>query len=173
MLRAWTNWPQETSKQGVCMRNSRLSWDQMLMAIADCLGQRSSCIHHQIGCVFVDDLHRVITVGYNGSPRGDANCVEVGCAKLDAGGSGVCRGAHSEINGIINCVHPERLRGSTLYLTTFPCHACMKALVQAGVKSIIYRDEYVRLLPGNVAQHEDEARHLAQRMGVEVRRYIP
>ena len=44
------------------------------MQIAATLGARSSCLHYQIGCVFVDDLHRILTVGYNGAPRGEVNC---------------------------------------------------------------------------------------------------
>ena len=123
------------------MGRKRLSWDQLFMKIAETLGERASCVHHQIGCVFVDALHRIITVGYNGPPRGDVNCTDVGCAKLaldpGTGAPGRCRGAHSEINAIINCTHPERLRGSTLYVTTAPCHDCMKALVQVGVDLVV------------------------------------
>jgi dCMP deaminase len=83
---------------------------------------------------------------------------------------GRCRGAHAEINGIINCIQPERLRGSTLYVTVFPCHACMKALVQAGVREIVYRDEYLRVIDGQQREREPEALELAERMGIGVRR---
>ncbi len=147
------------------------------MQIAEVLGERSSCLHHQIGCVFVDDLHRIITVGYNGSSRGDANCNEVGCAKLDGdpktGALLRCRGAHSEINAILNCLQPERLRGCTLYITTFPCYDCMKALAQAGVAAIVYRDDYLRLAADGKREREEEAGELASRMGILVRRYKP
>ncbi len=95
------------------MPGSRPTWDQTFMRIAETLGARSSCLHYHIGCVFVDELHRIVTVGYNGAPRGDVNCHEVGCAK-DAP-AGRCRGAHDVINAIINCIQPERLRGGTLY----------------------------------------------------------
>jgi dCMP deaminase len=165
----------EYQGKSIVMFQSRLSWDAMLMQIADVLGPRSSCLHHHIGCVFVDELHRIITVGYNGSSRGDVNCNEVGCAKLDGDPqSGVlrrCRGAHSEINAILNCLQPERLRGCTLYITTFPCYACMKALVQAGIAAIVYRDEYLRLDSGGQREREDEAEELATRMGIQVRKY--
>jgi dCMP deaminase len=154
----------------------RLSWDELFMQMAEVLGQRSSCIDLQIGCVFVDDLHRVVTVGYNGSPRGDVNCNEVGCAKAAGeratGAPGRCRGAHSEINAMLNCLHPERLRGCTMYITTFPCHSCMKALIQAGVKEIVYRDEYLRLAAGGIREREDEAGELAVRMGVVIRKHV-
>jgi dCMP deaminase len=157
------------------MLRSRLSWDELFMQMAEVLGQRSSCIHHQIGCVFVDDLHRVVTIGYNGSPRGDANCNEAGCAKTEGeritGILGRCRGAHSEINAMLNCLQLERLRGCTLYITTFPCHSCMKALVQAGVTAVVFRDEYLRLTAGGIREREDESGELATRMGIMVRKY--
>ena len=89
----------------------------------------------------------------------------------ETGKPGRCRGAHAEINGIINCTHPERLRGSTLYVTVFPCHACMKALVQAGVREIVYRDEYLRVVDGQQREREPEALGLAERMGLRVRRW--
>jgi dCMP deaminase len=144
------------------------------MRIAATLGERTSCVQLQVGCVFVDGLHRIISGGYNGPPRGDENCCEVGCAKVAAdpaiGKPGRCRGAHAEINGIISCIQPERLRGSTLYVTVFPCHACMKALVQAGVRDIVYRDEYVRVVDDQQREREPEALELAQRMGIGVSR---
>ncbi len=164
----------EDDHYGGDMIRTRLSWDQLFMRIAETLGDRTSCIQHQVGCVFVDDLQRIVSVGYNGPPRGDVNCLEVGCAKVESpktGKPGRCRGAHSEINAIINCIQPERLRGSTLYITTFPCHACMKALVQAGIKGIIYRDEYLRVVDGERREREPEALELAQRMGIVVERY--
>jgi dCMP deaminase len=157
------------------MGRKRLSWDQLFMKIAETLAERSSCVLHQVGCVFVDGLNRIITVGYNGSPRGDVNCTDVACAKLtpdpETGSPGRCRGAHSEINAIINCTHPERLRGSTLYITTAPCYDCMKALVQVGVEDIIYRDEYVRVVDADTTEREDESMDLARRMGIAMYRY--
>lgn len=159
------------------MKKKRLSWNQLFMKMAETLGERTSCVDLQIGCVFVDDLHRIVTVGYNGSARADLNCNEVGCAKLtanpDTGKPGRCRGAHSEINAIINCIQPERLRGSTLYITVFPCYSCMKALVQAGVRRIIYRDDYLRLVDATTREREDEALDLAYKMGIELCRYTP
>ena len=47
---------------------TRLSWDELFMKIAATLGERTSCVQLQVGCVFVDELHRIVTVGYNGPP---------------------------------------------------------------------------------------------------------
>lgn len=149
----------------------RLSWDQMFMRIAETLGERTSCVNHQVGCLFADDLRRIVTVGYNGSPRGDVNCCDVGCAKLAPGRKVRCRGAHAEFNAIINCIQPERLRGTTLYTTVFPCYDCMKALAQAGIKAIVYRDEYLRVVDAESTEREKEALELARRLGIGVRRY--
>jgi dCMP deaminase len=159
------------------MSAKRLSWDQMFMRIAETLGDRTSCINHKAGCVFVDELHRVITVGYNGSPRGDINCCDAGCAKLTndpaTGRPGKCRGTHAEINAILSCVQPERLREAILYTTLSPCHACMKALVQAGVRAVIFRDEYLRVIDHDTREKEDDAIRTAQRMNVTLYRYDP
>ncbi|MBI5060897.1 MAG: cytidine deaminase [Candidatus Aenigmarchaeota archaeon] len=151
----------------------RLTWDQMFMKITEILAERTSCINHQIGSVFVDDQHRIVTVGYNGATRGDVNCNEVGCAKVhgEDGKLKRCRGAHSEINAIINCIQPERLRNTTLYITTFPCYDCMKALVQIGVRAIIYKEEYRRVVNANDYEKEDEAWELANKMGIKVFKY--
>jgi len=151
----------------------RLSWDQLFMKIAEALAERTSCINHQIGCVFVDDKHRVISVGYNGPVSGDVNCSEVGCAKVHGvdGQLKRCRGAHSEINAISNCIQPERLRGSTLYISTFPCYDCMKTLAQLGIRNIIFKNEYHRVVSAKDRETEDEAWELAERMGISVYKY--
>lgn len=143
------------------------------MKMADVLAERTACINHQIGCVFVDDHKRIISVGYNGPVRSDVNCSEVGCAKVHGvdGRLKRCRGAHSEINAIINCIQPERLRGSSLYITIFPCYDCMKALAQLGIKEIIFKNEYHRVVSANDRETEYEAWELAEKMGISVFKY--
>jgi dCMP deaminase len=155
------------------MYRKRISWDELFIKIADALAERTSCINHQIGSVFVDDRHRIISLGYNGPVSGDVNCSEVGCAKVHGvdGKLQRCRGAHSEINAISNCIQPERLRNSTLYITIFPCYDCMKALAQLGVKTIIFKEEYRRVVDATKKESEDEAWDLARKMGITVYKY--
>jgi len=120
--------------------NNRISWDKTWIDIARIISQRTSCIKFQVGCVLVSTNNRHCVLGYNGSPSGAPNCCEVGCAK-NAGGR--CRGCHAEINTIINCHgSPGTFEGGTAYVTIFPCNDCAKALCQAGIKRVVYADDY-------------------------------
>ena len=154
-------------------KESRISWDEFFMQIAVAATKRTACIHHKVASVFVDDLHRTISIGYNGPTRGDVHCNEVGCAKVHGdpitGEIKRCRGIHSEINAIINAGDVNQLRGSTLYITVFPCYDCMKALNNLGVKKIIYLNEYLRILDGSdgkAKEAEPESKELAIKRGI-------
>lgn len=159
---------------------SRLSWDEMFINIALMAGKRTSCIYHKVGSVFVDDNHRIISIGYNGPAQGDVNCNEVGCAKVhgdpEKGRLEFCRGIHSEINAISNCQDTNRLRGSTLYVTVFPCYRCMKSLVNVGVKKIVYFDEYLRVEEGTGKKKdsgsvEPGSIELAKKVGIWIEKF--
>jgi len=154
-------------------RNRRLSWDEYFMTMAIATAERTACIYHQVGSVFVDANKRVVSVGYNGPTAGDLHCIDEGCAKIhgdpETGEIRRCRGAHSEICAIINSGDTQRLIGSTLYITLFPCYDCMKALNNVGIKKIVYLDEYLRVVEGKdgtVKEPEPEARSLANKRGI-------
>lgn len=157
-------------------RTSRLSWDELFMKMAISASERTACKYHQAGAVFVDQNHRVISMGYNGPTTGDYHCIEVGCAKIDGdpktGKLKRCRGAHAEMNAIVNCLNPQVLKNSTLYTTLFPCYDCMKILNNAGIAEIVYKDEYLRYLTGGEAKEtEDEAWELAKKRKIKIRRF--
>ncbi|KKP88192.1 MAG: Late competence operon required for DNA binding and uptake [Berkelbacteria bacterium GW2011_GWA2_35_9] len=121
-------------------KTSRISWDKTWLDIARIISQRTSCIKFQVGCVLVSSDNKHSVMGYNGSPSGAPNCCDVGCAK-DEGGR--CRGCHAEINAIINCHgSPGTFKGGAAYVTIFPCNECAKALCQAGIKRVVYVDDY-------------------------------
>jgi dCMP deaminase len=157
-------------------KTERLSWDETFMNLAVLASKRTACRYHEIAAVFVDTNHRIISIGYNGPTEGDLHCLEVGCAKVDGdpktGKLKRCRGAHAEINGIINVQDTQRLRDSTLYTTTFPCYDCMKAMNNAGIKEIVYLEKYERIQTGGEKfEEEDESLELAQRRGIMIRKY--
>lgn len=161
-------------------KEDRLSWDDFFMEVALTTAKRTACIFHKIASVFVDENHRIVSVGYNGGSTGDLHCNEVGCAKVHGdpitGKMRRCRGAHSEINAIINSGDTTRLRNSTLYITTFPCYDCMKALNNLGVSRIVYYREYIRIVDdsgGNKKETEDEALELALARGITIEKYEP
>ena len=157
-------------------RKKRLSWDETFMNMASIISKRSACKFHEAGAIFVDQNHRLISVGYNGPTEGDLHCLEVGCAKVDGDLTtkklSRCRGAHAEINGIINAQDPRRLRGATVYALLFPCYDCMKAFNNSGIKEIVYANEYKRIQTGGEKyEEENEAWELAKKRGIIIRKY--
>jgi len=130
------------------MTASRITWDELFMLQVRTYAMRSACINYKVGVVFVRDK-KVLTGGYNGPPKNEPNCCEVGCAKCDKNGnilpagSGRCRGAHAEMNALVNAATERgNLRGSTIYCTFSPCLDCAKHLVNLEIKEFIYDSEY-------------------------------
>lgn len=159
-------------------KRSRVSWDEFFMGIAMHAAKRTACLFHQVASVFVDKNHRIISIGYNGPSKNDLHCNEVGCAKIhgdpETGKIKRCRGVHSEINAIINAGDTGKLKGATLYITTFPCYDCMKALNNLDVKKIIYLNEYLRIIEGSDGKKkvaENEAKELAQKRGILIEKF--
>ncbi|MCX6763538.1 MAG: deaminase [Candidatus Moranbacteria bacterium] len=157
-------------------QNPRLSWDETFMNMAMLLTKRVSCQVVKTAAVYVDSDHRVISLGYNGPVTGAYNCDEVGCAKIDGnpktGKLERCRGAHAEINGIINAIDSRALKGATLYSVKHPCFDCIKSLVNAGIKEIVYFEKYLRTQTGGEKfEEETEADDLAKMKKVKIRKY--
>lgn len=160
------------------MKKLRPSWDDLFMSIVDSAASRSSCIYYKIGAVFVDEKNRIISIGYNGPSRGDINCNEEGyCLKIDGDPETNevkrCNGAHAEMNAILNSGDTMRLDGSVLYTTVFPCYDCMKHLNNLGVKRIVYKKEYQRIIEGKKGEKEveEEAIELAHKRGIIIEKY--
>jgi dCMP deaminase len=142
------------------------------MAIARLYARRSTCKYFKIGVVFVRN-NRILTAGYNGPPRGEPHCEEVGCQKEDGSGkrlpagSGLCRGAHAETNAIANAsTEGVNLSGAKVYCSFSPCFDCAKILVNLGVIEFIYADDYPE-------KENPMAIDLFQRQGVIVRKFKP
>lgn len=157
-------------------KTKRLSWDETLMNLAIIASKRTACKFHETGAVFVDKNKRIISIGYNGPTTGDDHCIDVGCAKVDGdpitGKLKRCRGAHAEINGIINCQDTKRMRGATLYTVLFPCFDCMKALNNVGIAEIVYFKGYERIKTGGEGfEEEDESTELAKKRNILIRKY--
>lgn len=157
-------------------KTKRLSWDEFFMNLAVLASYRTACKFHLAGAVIADEHHRVVSMGYNGPTEGDYHCIDVGCAKVDGMPRTKklerCRGAHAEINSIINAQDTRRLRGGKMYTALFPCYDCMKALNNAGIKEIVYLEEYKRIQKGGKkTETEDEAWKLAKKSKIKIRKY--
>jgi dCMP deaminase len=123
----------------------RLDIDAYFMEIARVVANRSTCLRRQIGAVIVRGK-QIVSTGYNGSPAGHPHCIEVGCARQDVPSgqrSELCRAAHAEQNAInFAARHGIPIEGSTIYTTTYPCSWCAKSIVNAGVRRVVYLDDY-------------------------------
>src|SRR3989338_3061220 len=90
----------------------RPNWDETFMMMAKVMSERTACRNHKVASIFVDEDHKIVATGYNGPTVGDVHCNEVGCAKIDGdpitGKLKRCRGAHSEINAIMNAGNPDK-----------------------------------------------------------------
>ncbi len=129
----------------VSKRTNVLSWDDYFMSIAALSSHRSKDPNTQVGACIVDPKKKIIGVGYNGFP--------IGCSddELPWGGKGdfldvkysyVC---HAELNAILNSVGRD-LFGSSIYVYLFPCNECAKAIIQSGIKEVVYlSDKYAHL----------------------------
>ncbi|CDW59576.1 Lactamase B and dCMP cyt deam 1 domain containing protein [Trichuris trichiura] len=109
------------------------------MAQAVLLSLRSTCTRLEVGATIVRDK-RIIAGGYNGSVSGDVHCIDEGCYVVD----GHClRTIHAEMNALLQCAKLGIATDQAeVYVTHFPCLACTKALLQAGIKKIHYLKDY-------------------------------
>lgn len=147
----------------------RPDWDNYFMEIAHVVTRRSNCTRRQVAAVIVKDT-RIISTGYNGTPRGVKNCDEGGCPRcanpnIESGTAlDDCYCSHAEENSIIQAAyHGIAVKGSTLYTTFSPCLQCSKMIINSGVAEVVYHRKY------SIA---DNALALLQEAGVAVRPLI-
>ncbi len=128
-----------SSGQGETMADKRPSWDEYFMGIAFQVATRSTCDRAHVGAVIVRE-RRILTTGYNGSPRGLPHCDDVGHLMVD----GHCvRTLHAEQNAIIQAAyHGISVKGGTIYVTHQPCLTCAKMIINAGLVRVVYAGEY-------------------------------
>ncbi len=125
----------------------RPGWDEYFMNIAKVVAMRSNCMKRRIAAVIVKDK-RIISTGYNGTPRGIKNCSDGGCPRcnaIDASGKdlGECLCSHGEENAIVQAAyHGVSLKGATLYTTFSPCLMCTKMIINAGIAELVYQGNY-------------------------------
>jgi dCMP deaminase len=125
---------------------NRLSRNEYYMKLAEITAQRTNCLKRGVGCVIVKD-DRIISIGYNGTPKNTLNCYEGGCErcndKLIQSGEklDLCKCLHAEENALLFCDF-FKTENSVMYITHFPCLTCSKKIIQAGVKQIYYLNPY-------------------------------
>ncbi len=129
-------------------RNERPDWDNYFMEIAHVAARRGNCSRRLVAAVIVKD-NRIISTGYNGTPRGIKNCCDGGCPRCAnpevASGTSLseCYCSHAEENAIVQAAyHGIAVKDSTLYTTFSPCLQCSKMIINAGIREVVYHREY-------------------------------
>ena len=123
-------------------RADYLSWDEYFMGVAMLSSYRSKDPNTQVGACIVNSKNRIMSVGYNGFPMGcsdDEFPWERQGSAYDTKYFYVC---HAELNAILNS-RDSNLEGCKIYVALFPCNECAKAIIQSGIKEVIYlSDKY-------------------------------
>ncbi|HOO26697.1 MAG TPA: dCMP deaminase family protein [Clostridiales bacterium] len=123
-------------------REDYISWDEYFMGIALLSANRSKDPSTQVGACIVNENNKIMSVGYNGMPMGcsdDEFPWEREGDSLDTKYPYVC---HAELNAILN-YDGGSLHGSKIYVALFPCNECAKAIIQSGIKEVLYlSDKY-------------------------------
>ncbi len=125
--------------------DARPGWDKYFMNLTESIALRGTCTRRRIGALIINEHKEIVASGYNGNPRGQAHCSDMGCIRDIQGiKSGdkmeVCTAVHAEMNALIQA--GREARGGTLYCTVLPCNTCAKMILNAGIKRVVYRDDY-------------------------------
>lgn len=145
----------------------RPDWDEYFMDIAHVVSKRGNCCRRKVAALIVQD-RRIISTGYNGTPKGIENCCDGGCPRCasdaPSGESlGDCICAHAEENAIVQAAyHGIAVKGGMLYCTLSPCLMCTKMIINAGIKEVVYDVEY---------HFTEQSRDLFARAGVICRQF--
>ena len=147
------------------MDKSKLTWDEYFMGMAKLSALRSKDPNTKVGACIVDKDHKVVSNGYNGMPRG-VDETKVSWNKGEGLDSKYLYVCHAEFNAILNTRNGSALEGCTLYVTLFPCNECAKAIIQTGIKEVVYQSD----------KYKDQTNFQASRLllelaGVKIREY--
>ncbi len=126
-----------------------ITWEEYFMGLAHLSALRSKDPNTQVGACIVDQDNKVVSIGYNGMPRG---CSDSDYPWDRDGGFLDTKYAfvvHAELNAILNS--PRPVDGCTLYVSLFPCNECAKAIIQSGIKKIVFESDKYDGTEGNIA----------------------
>ena len=118
-------------------RQDYISWDEYFMAVAKLAGMRSKDPNTQVGACIVSRDNKILSMGYNGFPRGCSDDDFPWAREGETLETKYVYTVHSELNAILN-YRGGSLEGAKLYVSLFPCNECAKAIIQSGIKTIIY-----------------------------------
>ena len=131
-------------------RTDYISWDEYFMGVAMLAARRSKDPNTQVGACVVSPENIIISTGYNGMPKG---CSDDDFPWARSGAENETKYpyvVHAELNAILNA-NGRDLRGSRLYVALFPCNECTKAIIQSGIREVVYLSDKYKDTMGNLA----------------------
>ena len=131
-------------------RTDYITWDEYFMGVAKLSAMRSKDPNTQVGACIVSDDNKILSMGYNGFPIGCSDDEFPWAREGDALNNKYFYITHSELNAILN-YRGGSLEGAKLYVTLFPCNECAKAIIQAGIKTLVYDDDKYKDTPSVIA----------------------
>ena len=131
-------------------RTDYISWDEYFMGVAMLSGMRSKDPNTQVGCCIVSQDNKILSMGYNGLPLGCSDDDFPWEREGDPLETKYLFTAHSELNAILN-YGGGSLRGAKLYVSLVPCNECAKAIIQSGIKEVIYDSDKYAATPSTIA----------------------
>ena len=146
-------------------RSNYIGWDAYFMGVAELSAKRSKDPNTQVGACIVSKDKKILSVGYNGAPNGYNDEIlpwDREGSFIDTKYAYVC---HAELNAILNN-KGSNLEGSTLYVDLFPCNECAKAIIQCGIKEIVYKSEKYKGSDNNIV-----SRKLLDECNIKYRKY--
>lgn len=148
-------------------REDYISWDEYFMGVAKLSGLRSKDPSTQVGACIVSSDNKILSMGYNGFPMGCSDDVFPWDKTGEEEETKYPYVTHSELNAILN-YRGGSLAGARLYVSLFPCNECAKAIIQSGIKEIVYEcDKYAQEVSVRASKR------MLSAAGVVYRRYEP
>ena len=129
-------------------REGYISWDEYFMGVALLAAERSKDPSTQVGACIVDENNRILSTGYNGFPRGCSDDIFPWNRNEADGETKYPFVVHAELNAILN-TRGKSLVGSRVYVGLFPCHECAKAIIQSGIKEVVYLSDKYKNTPSD------------------------
>jgi dCMP deaminase len=134
-------------------RRDYISWDEYFMGVALLAAQRSKDPSTQVGACIIDGDKRILSTGYNGFPKGCSDDEYPWNRDESLGETKYQYVVHAELNAILNA-SGKSLSGATVYVGLFPCHECAKAIIQSGIKEVIYLSDKYHDTPSMTASRK-------------------
>lgn len=131
-------------------RNDYITWDEYFMGVAKLSGMRSKDPNTQVGACIVSEDNKILSMGYNGFPKGCSDDEFPWEREGDLLDNKYLYSTHSELNAILN-YRGGSLEGAKLYVSLFPCNECAKAIIQAGIKVVVYDEDKYKDTPSVMA----------------------